>query len=139
MCAMVDSEPFWNPAGRMTIFGEPWEAGMCEGATVAPTPVGRPCLYCDEPIDEGDQGVLHTVLFLHGNDGEPITEPLHRECDLRMSLGSIGHLTMRCACEGGDYEDPPGMTSRQAALLVKAWVDEHGPNPVRVHLAVPPQ
>jgi hypothetical protein len=141
MCSMsvFEFDPSEEPPGTGTvIFGEPWKANMCEGATVVPTPVGQPCLHCDEPIDDGDQGVIHTTLFLHGNDGEPVAEPVHRECDMRAVLGSIGHLTMRCPCEGGDYDDPPGMTRREAALLVKAWVDEHGPGPVRVDRSVPP-
>ena len=126
------------PGVGTVIFGEPWNANLCHGATVAPTPVGQTCLHCGEPIAGSDQGVFHSVGFLRGERGEPVLEPLHRECDIRMALGSIGHLTMRCSCEGGDFEDPPGMTRRQSARLVKAWVDEHGPHPVKVHFHVPP-
>ena len=33
-----------------------------------------------------------------------------------MVVGSVGHQLGRCSCFGGDEDDPPGMTVREAAL-----------------------
>jgi hypothetical protein len=41
--------------------------------------------------------------------------PWHRECLLRSVVGSVGHQLGRCSCYGGDEDDPPGMTPREAA------------------------
>jgi hypothetical protein len=45
-------------------------------------------------------------------------EPIHRECGIRRTVGSVGHQTGRCTCfvhNGEAYDDPPEMTRRQAA------------------------
>ena len=73
--------------------------------TRAPTPVGAICNHCDETIKEGDSGI-----WLN-ND----TLPLHLECFMRSVVGSAGHLMGRCSCFGGDEDDPPGLTRREAA------------------------
>lgn len=69
-----------------------------------PTPVGRQCLHCQETIVEGDIGTI--------NYGGQI---MHYECGMRGVVGSVGHLMGKCSCFGGDEEDPPGMTVREAA------------------------
>jgi hypothetical protein len=78
------------------------------------------CGYCDEPVEVGYQpphGAVQAWL-----DGRPA----HNECGLRSALGGIGHLTDHnrwCLTEG----DPDGGYSfRESALLVSAWVEEHG-------------
>ena len=43
-------------------FGESWGASVCQGEHVD-TPVGVLCAHCDEPIAEGDQGVMIDGLF----------------------------------------------------------------------------
>lgn len=50
----------------------------------------------------------------------------HRECALRSVVGGIGHLTNhRHWCL--EMHDPDaGLSYRDSALLVAAWVDEHG-------------
>lgn len=68
------------------------------------TPVGQPCLLCGEAIAPGDTGTMRAG------------EATHHECALRLVIGSVGHLRGRCSCYGGNEEDPPGMTFRQAAL-----------------------
>ncbi len=40
---------------------------------------------------------------------------LHRECAARSAIGSVGHIERRCSCYGGDVDDPPGMSKREAA------------------------
>jgi len=66
------------------------------------------CELCGEPCDEPFEGtpLMHT----------------HRECGLRSVVGGIGHLVAHgywCVQKG----DPDaGMTYRQSALLVDAYV-----------------
>jgi hypothetical protein len=92
----------------MKAFGEGWFPVEMERTE---TPVGVLCLYCQEPIAEGDQGVLMPYL---GNDGvSEVAE--HRACLVRMTIGSVGHLKRTCSCYGGTEEDPPELTRRQGA------------------------
>lgn len=78
---------------------------------------GRPgdylacCLFCGEPL------VYEEPEDEHEDDG-PLADAanaLHRECRIRMQVGSVGHQNRRCSCFGGADEDPPDMTLRQAA------------------------
>lgn len=75
------------------------------------TPVGVPCLYCEEPIRPGDVGEFMRCYLEHGAE---IT-PVHRECLL---LHVVGHTYGYCNCS--DYQ---GLTQRQAALAVAKLVD----------------
>ena len=61
------------------------------------------CQYCEEPISADD---------VRARSGQ-----LHRECELRLVLGSVAHIEHRCGCyvEGSEESDPPHMTRRQAA------------------------
>jgi hypothetical protein len=68
------------------------------------TPVGSPCQWCDEAIGEQDTGFL-------------LPNPVHRECLVRMTTGSVSHQLRECACFGGTREDPPGLSRRQSALM----------------------
>lgn len=73
----------------MFFFGEPWDAPVCDpddeaSVPQAPTPVGQPCLDCQVPIAEGDQGLL--IPFQRAS-GEVTIEPHHRRCFLRQVLG----------------------------------------------------
>lgn len=76
------------------------------------TPVGEKCIFCEEPIVEGDVGVVMPFL---GVDEETNIVPQHKECVLRGIFGSVGHQKKTCSCFGGTEEDPPGMTKREAA------------------------
>ncbi len=66
------------------------------------------CGFCNEEIEE--------PLPDHrpGN--------LHRECLIRLVVGSVAHQERRCHCyiPGSTASDPPHLTLRQAAKL--AWV-----------------
>jgi hypothetical protein len=92
----------------MKVFGKPWAHEELEQI---PTPVGQLCLYCVEPIAEGDLGVEQPYLSLEGET----TVVQHRECFLRSIFGSVGHQKKTCSCYGGTEEDPPGLTTREAA------------------------
>lgn len=98
----------------LMVFGGKWDAPVCEDAEEVSTPLGQPCLHCHEPIVAGDRGFLRLTMTLRGAQ----LEPTHRECDLRGVVGSVGHLQGRCSCFGGNEEDPPGMTAREAAQAV---------------------
>lgn len=76
-----------------------------------PTPVGAPCLYCEELIAEGDDGVVMPFTDMAGT--KEVAE--HHECFCRSIFGSVGHQLGTCSCFGGSNEDPPEMTKRQAA------------------------
>jgi hypothetical protein len=90
----------------MTWFGAPWGSRINRGEHQE-TPTGEPCLHCSEPIEWWASGVVMAV-------GER-RRPLHLECFLRSTVGSLGHLRGRCSCYGGDEEDPPGVSVRDAA------------------------
>ena len=82
----------------MKIFGQPWDAPVCEGAEQEPAPVGEPCVWCQMPIEEEDRGVLVPCLRAGG-----VMEslPWHRECFLRSTVGSPAHIRGECSCHGG--------------------------------------
>lgn len=70
------------------------------------------CHWCDELVLPGD--LRHALL-----------PGYHYACALRAALGSIGHVQGTCGCyvkDGSAEDDPPGLTRRQAARLVAAWV-----------------
>jgi hypothetical protein len=95
----------------MRWFGPPWPSILCEDEPVD-IPVGQFCCHCDEPIVEGDSG----VIYANG----PIA---HRNCFLRGIFGSVAHIEHRCSCfvKGASEGDDPKMTRRQAAdAAVKA-------------------
>src|SRR3982751_214867 len=70
-----------------------------------PTPVGEPCAWCAELVEAGNEGWGQS----------PIGPWFHEECFTRMILGSLGHQLQVCPCYGGDYEDPPALSTREAA------------------------
>lgn len=67
------------------------------------------CPGCDEPIADTDQLA------------PSYSQPMHYECGLRAVLGSLGHQRKRCSCYGGNEEDPPGLTRRQAAMAATLY------------------
>lgn len=81
------------------------------------TPVGETCIDCGEIIVAGDYGQTTVLVDLEGNVRPAVQ---HRECLLRHVVGSVGHQLGKCSCFGGDYEDPPGMTKREAARAAVA-------------------
>lgn len=75
------------------------------------------CAWCDEPIEASE-----TTPMFHDN-------PVHRECAIRLIAGSVGHQEKRCGCFGGDMEDPPNMTKRQAARAAALVFEMTGGRP----------
>ena len=73
------------------------------------------CGLCGEPLDDD-------VMPLGG-----VASGLaHRVCLLRSVMGGIGHLIAHDYwCSAGDPD--AGLTYRQSALLVQAWIDVVGP------------
>lgn len=93
-------------------FGLAWNPRIAAGAR-APTPIGVRCWHCAEPIEDGDQGIIMPCCGA--------ARPIHLDCLLRLTLGSLGHQRRRCSCYGGDEEDPPGLTVREAARAAVAY------------------
>jgi hypothetical protein len=96
----------------MAWFGESWGAPVNADCPRVRPPVGRPCLFCADPIASGDAGVVVAAVRA---DHTAAREPLHLECHMRSSIGSVGHLQRRCSCYGGHEGDPRGMSKREAA------------------------
>lgn len=112
-------------------FGAPWPSGVCDDGEQVPTPVGEECLLCDQPIEDGHQGtfMIAAVASAAHPQGAETYAPVHRECSLRSVLGGIAHLRRTCSCYAapGFADDPDaGLSYRESALLVWAYVQEHG-------------
>lgn len=103
----------------MKSFGEGWAPPEMERVS---TPVGSLCLYCQEPIAEGDQGVV--MPFYSVNGASEVAQ--HRACVVRTVIGSVGHLKKKCTCYGGTEEDPPDMTRRQGAEAAMLYLMTEG-------------
>lgn len=71
------------------------------------SPDAPPCQWCDEPVTAHERS--------HGATVNSSGQAVHYECGLRSAVGSVGHQRRLCSCYGGDQEDPPGMTRREAA------------------------
>lgn len=90
-------------------FGTPHEAEVYRAVGRTPTPVGSPCTYCDERILDGEDGFIDSV-----------GHPFHRECLMRMVIGSVAHQMGTCSCfmgANGVDDDEDGISLRQAAKL----------------------
>jgi hypothetical protein len=77
------------------------------------------CVYCDEPIHgEQAEGTIFTEEGpRHG----------HWQCALREVLGGIGHhIAHEYWCGAPRHDPDAGLTRRQSALLVAAWVQVMG-------------
>lgn len=103
-------------APRTFFFGLRWNAPAFEDAERVATPVGLDCLYCEEPVAEGDSGII-TPAMLTADSVQML--PVHIECHLRSLLGGLAHLEQRCSCYGGGEHD--GHT-RDDARAVLSWV-----------------
>lgn len=81
----------------------------------------RLCVYCDEPVLEGERVeeryvvVQQTPLSRETKEVMCDVRLIHFECAARGTLGSVGHQLRKCSCWGGTEDDPPHMTKRQAA------------------------
>lgn len=109
-------------------FGKPWPSGTCyddDGRLIEEMrkdfPEGENCLWCQTPFVEGDRGTAMPSMGL----GE--VNHVHRECQLRMVVGSMDHLNGLCSCYGGPRDhERVGPDARQDALAVWEWVLNHG-------------
>ena len=81
----------------MLIFGPPWPSRAYRDGEQSPTPVGAPCLFCLEPIEEYDRG----FTFVNGSTA-------HAECQL---LAVIGHDFGVCSCTG--FDNPSRDSARE--------------------------
>lgn len=81
--------------------------------------LGLLCHHCGEDFAPSEYGIITYCIEM---DGAWASIARHRECELRQVLGSLGHLLHQCSCYGGDQEDPPGLSVRDAARAVAvAW------------------
>ena len=136
----------------MEWFGPSWGGHLCDPAEHTDTPVGEDCLACDEPIEDGDQGILAPCLEAPRGTTEELerligqavenlvnkiggaalnvldTRPIHYECHMRQVLGGVNHQDGNCYCQGGTMEpDPPGLSAREAARAALAhWEKPKG-------------
>ena len=101
-------------------FGTDWGAPVCHDMPQIPVPVGRPCLYCTEPIAADDSGIATPLMESVGNAIVVSTAYYHVECWGRSLLGSVGHQLRLCSCYGGTEDcEPDGMSKRETARA--AW------------------
>lgn len=101
----------------MKYFGpHPVDAALDDMEVIDP-PVLAPCARCGEFIRSTDEGYAIPVL------GEPLLAAYHRECFMRMTIGSVAHQQKKCFCFGGAGEDDPALTSREAALAAVAYFE----------------
>ena len=119
----------------MNYFGKAWSHNILTHYECTPTPVGHPCMWCEEELVEGDQGFVMPCGSVITMDEETkifdkmvaTFAAVHLDCFLREIVGSVGHQTKQCSCFGGDTEDPEGMTKREAAKAsVKIYKERSG-------------
>lgn len=116
---------------RIYWFGEPWPSRETRAEICASedqrvlTPQNRDCMFCQEPIIDGENGVmLPAVLRVNETTFEAAFEAAHIECFIRMTVGSMRHLERRCQCYGGEDERPEGQSARDEAREVFAFIVE---------------
>ena len=83
----------------MKWFGASWGAPCCEAADHAPTPIREMCLWCDEMIKFGDQGLIMPSV---GRDGLCQTRGMHLDCYLKRVLPHTRECTH---CRGKSPEE----------------------------------
>jgi len=105
----------------MQWFGYKPFAPICDIEPHVETPIGEPCLWCEEPIGPDANGFMAELQTPIGM----VIRPWHHECYLRMLVGGVNHQQRRCACFGGDLpSDPPEMTIHEAAIAAAALYNE---------------
>lgn len=65
------------------IFGEPWDAPICDDAIIGKTPVGTDCVHCTLPIEDGQSGVLQNLVVAERQER---AIAYHRECYVRQVI-----------------------------------------------------
>lgn len=99
---------------RIGYFGAFWDRLREDAVVAVATPVGEACIECDEPIQEGEQGLMRPGAVRTGDgDKYSLTSlPLHRECEL---TGILSHHAKACGC----FE--PGISRRESGRRTLAW------------------
>jgi hypothetical protein len=101
---------------ELTWFGKQYDSPVYHDCKQVPAPVDSQCLYCDEDILPEEDG------FIDGAGS-----PFHRECWLRILVGSVAHQRMLCGCYQhasiAVSEESEGFLSRREAA--KAAVAYH--------------
>jgi len=105
----------------MNWFGEDWGAPITQDGHQLSTPVGQPCLLCEEAIRAGDRGVFMPYV---GKEASGIA-PVHAECELRNVLGGIEHLTAPKGHPVGSCYEGSTLTYRQSAVAAWEWLQSH--------------
>lgn len=103
---MKERDALMSEADKAGYFGRKYDAPVYKELPRTATPVGEKCMHCEEPFKRGDDGFSEASGYVH------------RACRIRLVLGSVGHQMGRCSCyvkDGTSFEDPPGMTRREAA------------------------
>lgn len=100
----------------MRYFGVRYAAPIYENIEAIAAPVGMTCVYCDEPILEGEDGFLDSG-----------GQALHRECFLCMIFGTVTHQMQACRCFKGDdaIDCEEGLTRRESARLALSYREAH--------------
>jgi len=95
---------------RVVYFGPAWRSRVLARGRRVTTPLGEKCRMCDEPIIDGERGLIAAAVELDSNE-EPkaVIAPLHAECQ---AYPMIGHMVEVCPCHGHE-------PTRDAARL--AW------------------
>lgn len=104
----------------MQWFGYRPFAYVCREGVRIETPIGEPCLWCEEAIGPDETGFLIHVIGAE----ETKLLPVHSECNFHRIVGGIYHQQRRCMCFGGELcGDPPELTTREAARLAMEYYD----------------
>lgn len=72
------------------------------------------CVLCEEDMGSARSSNANSMA------------PMHRECSLREVLGGIGHLVAHEYWCTQRHDPDAGLTYRQSALIVDAWVHVMG-------------
>jgi hypothetical protein len=117
---------------------------LCDTEKQAPTPVGKLCLECDEPIEEDQQGIFYLanaaidqcrderyLVWVEGDlfgdslasdeevgHGQVGVNGVHKECGFRAVQGGIGHYEDHTKWCIGQHDPDGGRTRRQSSLEV---------------------
>lgn len=102
----------------MKWFGKAYGARYEVDTPRVPTPIGEPCLWCAEPVQAFDSGVV--VGYIDTDVSmTPREVPYHYECYFRQIIGGVNHQLHLCRCRGCAGVLPPdlhGKTRREAAI-----------------------
>ncbi len=112
------------PEVVVEFFGERWDAPRLdqdEGRCVRqiPTPTGQTCVYCTEPVVDGDRGLMVWWGSIEERGRLRTTRtPVHAECEMRTVMGSPAHLNGTCYCATGRPDPEPVGSYRDEAREV---------------------